>query len=103
MYQSERYDASTYTLPSLVASASYTVRLHFAELYQTATGKRVFNVTINGTTMLSNFDIYSAAGGQYKAVVREFTTTANASGQIVIALTTVTDNATIGGIEVIRN
>ena len=103
MYQSERYDASTYTLPSLVASASYTVRLHFAELYQTATGKRVFTLVINGTTVLSNFDIYSAAGGQYKAVVREFTTTANASGQIVIALTTVTDNATIGGIEVIRN
>jgi hypothetical protein len=103
VYQSERYGASTYTLPSLVASASYTVRLHFAELYQTATGKRVFNIVINGTTVLSNFDIYAAAGGQYKAVVREFTATANASGQIVIGLTTVTDNATIGGIELIRN
>ena len=101
VYQSERYGNTTYTIPNLVASGQYVVRLHFAELYWTATGKRVFNVTINGTAVLSNFDIYSAAGGQYKAHVREFTTTANASGQIVIAFTTVTDNAAINGIEVL--
>ena len=40
VYQSERYGNSTYTFPSLTAGASYKVRLHFAELYQTATGKR---------------------------------------------------------------
>ena len=102
VYQSERYGTVTYTLPSLIASAQYTVRLHFAELYQTATGKRTFNVLINGTTVLSNYDIYSATGARYKAVVREFTTTANASGQILINLNTVIDNATISGIEIIR-
>ncbi|HEX7507383.1 MAG TPA: malectin domain-containing carbohydrate-binding protein [Polyangia bacterium] len=103
VYQSERYGASTYTLPNLTSGSKYTVRLHFAELYQTATGKRVFNVAINGTTVLSNFDIYSAAGGNYRAVVREFTATANSSGQIVIAFTTVTDNATIEGIEILTS
>jgi len=103
VYQSERYGASTYTLPNLTAGSQYTVRLHFAELYQTATGKRVFNVAINGTTALSKFDIYATAGATYKAVVREFTATANASGQIVIALSTVTDNATIGGIEILTS
>ena len=101
VYQSERYGNSTYTLPNLTAGSQYTVRLHFAELYQTATGKRVFNVAINGTTVLSNFDIYAMAGANYKAVMREFTATANASGQIVITFTTVTDNATIEGIEII--
>ncbi len=101
VYQSERYGTTTYTLPNLITGAPYTVRLHFAELYQTATGKRRFNVVINGTTALSNFDIYAVAGARYKAVVREFTATPNASGQIVINLTTVTDNATIGGIEII--
>jgi hypothetical protein len=89
-------------MPSLTVGAQYTVRLHFAELYQTATGKRVFNVLINGTTVLSNFDIYAATGARYKAVVREFTATANASGQIVIKFNTVTDNATIQGIEIIK-
>jgi hypothetical protein len=101
VYQSERYGNSTYTLPNLTASGQYKVRLHFAELYQTATGKRVFNVVINGTTVLSNFDIYATAGARYKAVMREFTATANSSRQIVINFNTVTDNATIGGIEII--
>jgi len=103
VYQSERYGNSTYTFPNLNAGAEYTVRLHFAELYQTATGRRVFNVAINGTTVLSNFDIYATAGAAYKAVLREFTTTANSSGQIVIAFTTITDNATIEGIEIISS
>jgi hypothetical protein len=101
VYQSERYGNTTYTLPNLTAGSPYTVRLHFAELYQTATGKRVFNVAINSTTVLLNFDIYATAGGNYKAVLREFTATANSSGQIVIKFNTVTDNATIEGIEII--
>jgi len=102
VYQSERYGNVTYTFPNLTASATYTVRLHFAELYWTATGKRVFNVSINGTTALSNFDIFSAAQANYKAVVREFTATANSSGQIIVQLTAVTDNATIEGIEILK-
>jgi len=102
VYQAERYGVVTYTLPSLTAGASYTVRLHFAELYWTATGKRKFNVAINGTTVLSSFDIYSATGARYKAIVKEFTATANTSGQIVIKFTNVTDNATIEGIQIIR-
>ena len=102
VYQAERYGAVTYTLPSLTAGAAYTVRLHFAELYWTATGKRKFNVAINGTTVLSSYDIYAATGAIYKAVIKEFTATANASGQIVISLTNVTDNATIEGIQIIR-
>ena len=102
VYQSERYGNVTYTMPSLVAAAKYTVRLHFAELFQTASGKRVFNVAINGTTVLTNFDIFATAGTNFKAVVQSFTATANSSGQIVIKLTTVTDNATIEGIEIIK-
>jgi hypothetical protein len=43
-----------------------------------------------------------ATGARYKAALREFTATANSSGQIVITFTTVTDNATIEGIEIIR-
>ena len=102
VYQAERYGAVTYALPNLTAGASYTVRLHFAELYWTAGGKRKFNVAINGTTVLSNFDIYSATGAQYTGIVKEFAATANSSGQIVIKLTNVINNATIGGIQLIR-
>jgi hypothetical protein len=102
VYQSERYGNSTYTIPNLTASAKYTVRLHFTELYQTSSGKRVFNIQINGTTVLTNFDIYAAAGSNYKAVVRDFTATATTGGQIVVKFVTVTDNATVNGMEIIR-
>ena len=102
VYQSERYGDSSYTFPNLTPGSQYTVRLHFAELYWSAAGQRTFNVVINGTTVLSNFDIFASAGGNYRAVLREFTTGADSSGQIVVAFNTVTNNATIGGIEIIR-
>jgi hypothetical protein len=102
VYRTERYGTMTYTLPGLTTGASYKVRLHLVELYWTATGKRKFNVAINGTAVLSNYDIYAETGARYKAVVKEYTATANTSGQIVVQFTTVTDNAKIGGIEIIR-
>jgi hypothetical protein len=59
-------------------------------------------VQINGTTVLSNYDIFADAGAQYKAVVREITAVANSTGNIVVSFTTVTDNASIEGIEILR-
>ncbi len=89
---------------------SYTVRLHFAEIYwgtpnsgnTGGAGSRTFNVSINGTPALTNFDIYATAGGANKAIVEPFTTTANGSGQITISYTTVKDNAKSSGIEILR-
>ena len=105
VYQSVRYAAAfTYTIPGLSAGASYTVRLHFAELTFTGAGQRVFNVAINGTSVLSNFDVYSAAGGENVALIEQFNTTASSSGNIVISLTHGTaDNPDIAGIEVLTN
>jgi hypothetical protein len=50
----------------------------------TAAGQREFNVLINGTQVLTNFDVFATAGGQFSAVEKSFTTTANSSGQIMI-------------------
>jgi uncharacterized repeat protein (TIGR02543 family) len=102
VYQTERYGTFSYTLPGLVAAAQYTVRLHFVEIYFTASGQRTFNVVINGTTVLTNYDIYAATGARYKAIVREFTATADAQGRIVINFNTVVNNAKSSGIEIIR-
>lgn len=87
VYQAEREGVFTYTVPGFAAGSTHVVSLHFAELYFTATASREFNVAINGKSVLTNFDIVAAAGGARKAVVEQFTTTANASGQIVIAFT----------------
>ena len=101
VYQNERYGNTTYTLTGFTSGTEYGVRLHFAELYQTAVNLRKFNVSINGTQVLSNYDIFAETGVRYKAAVKEYTATADASGRIVIVFTTVTDNATICGIEVL--
>jgi fibronectin type 3 domain-containing protein len=100
VYQSERYGNSMYTIPGLTANGSYTVRLHFCENYNSGSGQRVFNVAINGTTVLTNFDIYATTGGQHIANIQQFTENANSSGQMVVEFTTVTGNALINGVEI---
>ena len=62
VYQHARAGISTYTIPGLTAGSQYTVLLHFAETYFTAKGDREFNVAINGTTVLTNLDIYATVG-----------------------------------------
>ena len=44
----------------------------FAEIYWTKTGQRIFNVSINGTQVLSNFDIVAAAGTALTAIDKTF-------------------------------
>ncbi len=100
VYQTARIGNFTYTIGGLGAGSSHTVRLHFAETFWTAAGSRVFNVSINGTQVLTNFDIFAAAGAQNKALIEQFTATANSSGQFVVQFTTVKDNALVSGLEV---
>ena len=87
VYESERYGIFTYTIPQLQAGKNYTVRLHFAEIYFSSSGQRVFNVSMNNTLVLDNFDIVAAAGGPNIAVIEQFQTTADANGNIIIAFT----------------
>jgi endo-1,4-beta-xylanase len=87
VFQTERYGEFTYTVPNRTAGTTQTVTLYFQESYHTAAGQRTFDVAINGATVLTAFDIFAAAGGANRAIARSFTTTANASGQVVVAFT----------------
>ncbi|HTC92943.1 MAG TPA: malectin domain-containing carbohydrate-binding protein [Terriglobales bacterium] len=100
VYQTARIGNFTYTIPGFAAGSSHTVQLHFAETYWTAAGKRKFNVSINETQVLTNFDIFAAAGAMNKAVIQQFTGNANGSGQYVIQFTSVLDKSLVSGIEV---
>jgi hypothetical protein len=102
VYQTERWGASTYIFSSLTPTANYKVRLHFAEIYYNAAGIRVFNVSINGTQVLFNYDIFAEVG-KNKAIIKEFTIPANGSGQIVIQYANIAgkDNAKSSGIEIL--
>jgi hypothetical protein len=57
-----------------VVEGEYTVRLHFAELAaDVKPGQRVFDVLIDGRTVLNGFDIVAETQGCFRATVREFT------------------------------
>jgi hypothetical protein len=103
VWQTCRWNASfTYTIPGLTAGTTYTVALDWAELTWTAAGQRLFNVSINGSQVLTSFDVFANAG--YKtALQKQFSALANSSGQIVIAFTQGgADNPFISGIEIWR-
>src|SRR5689334_20829053 len=87
----------------LTANVVYTVRLHFVEFYWIGTGQRVFNVSVNGTQALTNFDIVAVVGGANKAVVRDVATNAIGSGQIIVQYMIVVDNAKSSGIEILTS
>ena len=61
LYQTESWTTGTLHYQFSVPNGSFTVRLHFAEIYLTQRGERVFNIVINGTTLLSGFDILAFA------------------------------------------
>jgi beta-glucosidase len=103
VYQTGRIGNFTYTLGGFLPGSSATVRLHFAETYWTGAGLRIFNVSINGNQVLTNFDIFSAAGGQNIAIIQQFSAPANPSGQYVIQFTTLIDYSLVNGIEILSS
>ncbi len=51
---------------------SYVVRLHFLEPEALSAGQRVFDVSLQDRRVLEDFDVVKAAGGAWRAVVKEF-------------------------------
>jgi hypothetical protein len=101
VYETERYMMSEYKFK--VPNGKYTVRLHFAETYSGigGEGERVFSVTINGKNVLEDFDVYKAAGGPEKPVVKEFKGIAVTNGELVIGFVSNIENPEINGIEIL--
>jgi hypothetical protein len=60
LYQSERYGNFSYAIP--VANGDYLVTLKFAEIYWTQSGKRVFNVLLEGVKVISHLDLVAKVG-----------------------------------------
>ena len=101
LYQSCRYGPSfNYQFP--VPNGNYTVNLKFAEVSRTAPGQRAFNVAVNGAPVLSNFDIFAQAGGEFIALDRTFPVTVS-GGRIVVQFSAGTDWPLVSAIEVIPN
>jgi len=86
----------------------YTVRLHFMEPVNDRRGQRVFDVRLQGRTVLRDFDILAEAGGRNRSLVREFERV-EVRGDLVVELVPrvpgpTTERAPIvSGIEVLRS
>lgn len=107
MYQSERYgNGGTMSYAFPVSNGQYTVVLHFAEIYWTAVGNRIFDVTIEGNKVLDNYDIFKKVGSN-TATIESFTTTVT-DGMLNINFSSLAidggkDWAKISAIEILRN
>jgi hypothetical protein len=100
VYQTDRFTSNFgYDFSNLTAGTSYKVRLHFAELFYTTPGSRIFDVYINSAKVITNLDLVVAVGVR-KALIKEFTVAATSSGQINFWFGSTVDNAKINGIEI---
>lgn len=111
LYQTEIFGPTggtfSYEIPVGV-SAEYDIRLHFAELFfgvggqAGGPGSRVFDVSIEGNTVLSNFDILSEVSPA-TALAKEFNNVLINDGFASIAFTGVAQSAKVNGIEILDN
>jgi hypothetical protein len=97
LYQSARWGNTTYSFT--VPNGWYNVTLKYNEGNGTfGVGSRVFNVTINGTQVLSSFDIFKEVGF-CKALDKTFKILVS-NGNITIKHLTITDSPTVSAIRV---
>ncbi len=76
VYQTQRFgDGGSFGYRFDVPNATYEVELRFAEIYAPIDEprKRVFDVQLEGQTVLDNFDVVGEAAGQFRALTRSFT------------------------------
>lgn len=100
LYQSERWfgkQLGGYLFN--VPNGPYDVEMHFAEIFGREPGKRVFNVEIEGSMPLMNFDV-AALYGQNAAFSQTQRITV-ADGQINLNLIPITDSAKINALRVV--
>lgn len=72
LYQTERYHYETfgYDIAIPKGNAEYVIVLKFCEVYFASINQKVFDVKLNGHTVLSQFDIFAASGGRGVALDR---------------------------------
>ncbi|MBT8217452.1 MAG: hypothetical protein KJO17_11425, partial [Acidimicrobiia bacterium] len=98
VFESYRFGQQAWDFP--VTPGSYRVNLYFAETFSgtQSVGARQFDVTIEGTEVLTNFDIFASAGAN-NGIVRTFDVFSDAN--LDIDLTQVVNSPAIQGIEII--
>ena len=89
-----------YNLP--LSAGTYDLTLYFAELFWEEPNKRVFDVTVEGTLRLDNFDIFAQSGGKNTAITKTFSNINVTDGNLTIVFDPSVDFASIAAIKVTR-
>jgi hypothetical protein len=113
LYQSERYGDFSYEIP-VSEEGTYEVTLHYAEVFQGAASQdspdstgpndgtnendRLFDVAVEGQTVVSSYDIFSEVG-PLAATDKTYTVEVT-DGTLNVEFSTVNDNAKISAIRV---
>ena len=113
LYQTERYGDFSYEIP-VSESGTYEVTLQFAEIYQgvssndavdssgptdgTQENDRLFDVAIEGQTVVTDYDIFSEVGPL--AATEKTYTVEVTDGTLNVEFSTVNDNAKISAIKI---
>jgi PKD repeat protein len=105
LFETERWSPSDsppmdWAFP-VAAGTPLQVRLYFANRYSgtSQVGQRVFNVDLDGTRVLNNFDIVATTGDQ-RGTMQAFNITSD--GTVNIDFSHVNENPLINGIEIVR-
>ena len=100
LYQTERYgDRFRYSLP--VEPGLYRLKLHFAEIYFSQEGERIFNVAVeNGQHRIEGVDIVSEAGPNSALVKIVDNITVN-DGSLDVDFEAIVNNGKLSAMEVI--
>lgn len=109
LYQTERYGSFSYAIP-VPSNGPYDIRLHFAELFfglpgggsSGGVGSRVFDVTIEGNPVLTNFDILSEVDPA-TALQKELDDIEITDGVVNIQFTSVVQSPKISAIEILSS
>jgi hypothetical protein len=103
LHQYERWDSQDFAYNFNLIPGSYIVNLYEASLYANVcnAGGRVFDVTINGTKVLTNYDMYNEVNGCLIAHVKSFVV-ATTDGRINITFNVgAAENPKINAIEIV--
>lgn len=107
IYETEQFGGSATALPLSysipVAPGNYNVELYFAEIFQSSTGSRVFDVEVEGQLVLDDLDILAQTGDINQPFVFNLPSTVSpdtfgATDAIDISFTASVDNAKVSGI-----
>ncbi len=102
IYQSERYRLYGYRFA--LPNGHYQIILHFAEIFHKKSGKRLFDIQIEGKVVEQNLDIFARVGHQKALMLNYSTRDLNLpvlDGQLDIGFVNKRDDTKLSGVEII--